>query len=193
MLERSPLLPPPPETTDFKEIKKWQDNLIGTLKGYFEGVYDEFKTMDGVGFPANLTIEGDLSVIGEGSIEGDANFASNVNIDGDVNIGGGFKLNDVSVAGWLTDDTPFYIKELSITITDTNTYASVAHGIANASTNNKIFGWCARYSGDGYVESGTSVTADIHIYKAHWGDTNFEITRGGTSGNRTFIVSVWYK
>ncbi|TQE61794.1 hypothetical protein FF021_21095, partial [Leptospira noguchii] len=60
----------------------------------------------------------------------------------DINFSTGriLKLNNIPVAGWLDDGTPFFKKRFVFTMT-TETAVTITHGINNAVTNLRIIGY----------------------------------------------------
>jgi hypothetical protein len=69
-LERNPVLPTPPNTTDVKLLDAWRRDLIGQLKKIFEGIHDDLKSLDGYTFEGDLNVEGDLAVEGDLTVTG---------------------------------------------------------------------------------------------------------------------------
>ena len=123
-------------------------------------------------------------------VSGGAQIAKNLSVSGDLTDGAG-----VPVAGWLVDGTPYYIKEVSIQIVDTDNNASVAHGISNAYTNDRIFNTAVRYlNGAGStIGIGSETTQDTFIQYCYWDDTNIKIKREVTTNTINFKIRIWYK
>lgn len=126
-------------------------------------------------------------------VEGGAGIEKNLSIGGD--------LQDASgnpVAGWLSDGTPYYIKEVSVTIANSAQEGSAAHGISNAFTNDRIFHATARRSFSTNIfimhdSESDGNRADPAVGSIFWGNTNINLHREGNTTAYTYTVSIWYK
>lgn len=114
--------------------------------------------------------------------------ASNI----DISSGHQLRYNGNPVAGYLDDGTPYYIKtSVSVTIPDTLNFASSAHGISNAYTNDKIFNVTWRVD-ESTASEYQSEFGGVGIIKVLWTDTNIQLNRGTTSGQRIYKLTIWH-
>ncbi|EKP13381.1 hypothetical protein [Leptospira borgpetersenii] len=115
----------------------------------------------------------------------------------DINfaIGKALRLNNIPVAGWLDDGTPFFKKRLTFTIPSTGSSVTIPHGIPNAFTNKRIIG----YEFNGFTSSlptrmflfgvaNTGVTPQDVLYD----NTDLYFATTTASGTRNFIVILTY-
>lgn len=128
----------------------------------------------------DLTVENDLSV------------------EGDLDVDGTIGNNGTPVYGYMTDGTPLFAKEITITFAAGDTTKSGAHSISNAYSSDRIKYIRTRrvhaatstvYSADG-IGAGDSV----RVNTIDWDNTNVTITRTNTSGTAyAFICFIVYE
>lgn len=93
--------------------------------------------------------------------------------------------------GFLDDGTRLYCKTLDCTIVATSLIGTVAHGIANALTNNRILDVRTQYTPSiATISEVSEVTADV--YRAQWDDTDITLTRGDSASTFAYRVYVVY-
>jgi hypothetical protein len=153
-------------------------------------------TKSGTSYSSKLILFVD-QIIGAGiaSNSGTYQLDNNAIFNGTVTFNGAASFGASSIAGFLSDGTPYYKKRLTENIVNGFAYQSVAHGIANAYTSNKIINvypygqngsafWTAYFD-----NSGVSANALKYIY---WDNTNIYAYRWGTSGAFTFYLTIEY-
>lgn len=93
--------------------------------------------------------------------------------------------------GFLDDGTRIYSKTLDCTIASASLIGSVAHGIANALTNNRILDVRTQYTpSNATISEVSGITADV--YRAHWDDTDLVVTRGDSTSTFAYRIYVVY-
>ena len=93
--------------------------------------------------------------------------------------------------GFLDDGTRIYSKTLDCTIASASLIGSVAHGIANALTNNRILDVRTQYTpSNATISEVSEITADV--YRAHWDDTDLVVTRGDSTSTFAYRIYVVY-
>lgn len=93
--------------------------------------------------------------------------------------------------GYLDDGTRLYCKTLDCTIVATSLIGTVAHGIANALTNNRILDVRTQYTpASATISEAVETTADV--YRAQWDDTDIIITRGDSTSTFAYRIYVVY-
>lgn len=93
--------------------------------------------------------------------------------------------------GFLDDGTRIYSKTLDCTIASASLIGSVAHGIANALTNNRILDVRTQYTpSNATISEVSEITADV--YRAQWDDTNLVVTRGNSASTFAYRIYVVY-
>ncbi|WP_078124761.1 hypothetical protein [Leptospira alexanderi] len=115
----------------------------------------------------------------------------------DINFASGkiLKLNNIPVAGWLDDGTPFYIKKFVFRLNNGVTSGSVAHGVSLAKTNNRIFGF--EYM---VMQVPTTLGNNMllnnflnsKINQADYDDTLLYLIRSNGSGPYDFVITLKY-
>jgi hypothetical protein len=96
------------------------------------------------------------------------------------------------VAGWLADGTPYYIKEISITINNSSYSGSAAHGLSNAYTNHRIFNVIGRYSDSGSSKDIIATGGATGIESAMWDNTNLTLSSTSNVTTRIYTAKIWY-
>jgi hypothetical protein len=184
-------------------------------KGSGGFVYDDMVIRDDLSVEDDASIGGNLSVSGTATLptisggnltlSGNAvlpTISGNTNITGDLTMSSGkdVKISGAGrvehggtpVAGYLSNGTPFYIKEISITISDGSIAGSAAHGITNAATSNRIFDAIARRLNTQWYIIHSNYN-NVAIAQYSWSDTNLTLSRYPDSvGTYAFTVAIWY-
>lgn len=121
-------------------------------------------------------------------VEDDLNVGGDTSIEGDLSV---LWVGSTPVAGWLIDGTPYYIKEISVTIDNGFLIGSAAHGITNAYTNDRIFDAIPRRdTGSSYaIQYGQ--TDSVHV-EVSWDDTDIYLIRTGTTTTYTWKTKIYY-
>jgi len=93
--------------------------------------------------------------------------------------------------GFLDDGTRIYSKTLDCTIASASLIGSVAHGITNALTNNRILDIRTQYTpSNATISEAAENTKDV--YRHQWDDTNITLTRGDSATEEDYRVYVVY-
>lgn len=93
--------------------------------------------------------------------------------------------------GFLDDGTRLYSKTLDCTIASASLIGSVAHGIANALTNNRILDVRTQYTpSNATISEALENTKDV--YRMQWDDTDLIITRGDSATEEDYRIYVVY-
>ncbi|MDI7215797.1 hypothetical protein [Leptospira santarosai] len=115
----------------------------------------------------------------------------------DINFATGkiLKVNNVPVAGWLDDGTPFFEKRLNFTMGSSATSIIVSHGIANALTNNRIIGYSysVKPSNDPTLNTLLGIPNGPNTpYTIFYDNNNLTWNTGSTVISRQFFVTLKY-
>ncbi|WP_061216148.1 hypothetical protein, partial [Leptospira santarosai] len=113
----------------------------------------------------------------------------------DINFATGriLRVNNVPVAGWLDDGTPFYIKKFVYRLNNGVTSGSFAHGISLAGTNNRIFGFeymviqIPKTLGNNMLLNNF---LNAKLNQADYDDTSLYVIRGNGSGAFDFVITL---
>ncbi|EKT85135.2 hypothetical protein [Leptospira santarosai] len=113
----------------------------------------------------------------------------------DINFATGriLRVNNVPVAGWLDDGTPFYIKKFVYRLNNGVTSGSFAHGISLAGTNNRIFGFeymviqIPKTLGNNMLLNNF---LNAKLNQADYDDTSLYVIRGNGSGTFDFVITL---
>ncbi len=112
---------------------------------------------------------------------------------------GALKKNGYPTAGFFSDGTPYYITppgSVAVTINDGSNQGTTAHGIADADSNDRIFGVSYRHqpgAGEHEIVIGESAsTVNYGIWLIEWTDSIIRFYRNGTTGNLTLKVNIWF-
>lgn len=109
---------------------------------------------------------------------------------------------DVPVFGYMNDGTPLYAKEVSLTIPNSVYSNTVAHGITNAATNNRIVDVRTRRYCPGEITHVTYAVGEGTRYAGYptspstysgWDDTYLRVARGDASGDKTYVSFIIFK
>ncbi|UOG39693.1 hypothetical protein MAL08_18990 [Leptospira noguchii] len=117
----------------------------------------------------------------------------------DINFSTGriLKLNNIPVAGWLDNGTPFYKKRIVYRFNNGVNYANIPHNVANARTNVRIIGF--KYVAQQVSSPGVNIIlidnytgSNTQIGSISYDDTSLYVVRGATTGAFDFIMQIEY-
>ncbi|EMS89735.1 hypothetical protein [Leptospira noguchii] len=117
----------------------------------------------------------------------------------DINFSTGriLKLNNIPVAGWLDNGTPFYKKRIVYRFNNGVNYANIPHNVANARTNVRIIGF--KYVAQQVSSPGVNIMlidnytgSNTQIGSISYDDTSLYVVRGATTGAFDFIMQIEY-
>ncbi|WP_061256263.1 hypothetical protein [Leptospira interrogans] len=120
-----------------------------------------------------------------------------LNQDINFSIGRVLRLNNVPIAGWLDNGTPFFKKRIVCRFNNGVNYVNVSHNVANARANARIIGF--KYIAQQLSPPGSNIIlidnytgSNTQIGSISYDDTSLYIVRGATTGAFDFIMQIEY-